>query len=682
MNKKLLLGSVLTALVCGTMIAGTTYALFTDEANTNIAIEAGNVDINAEIKDLELHSPTSIGTDGVVVDNTNAATTDTFANGGTATLAGSELTLSKIAPGDSVKFNIVISNKSNIKVQYRTLIKLVEGETLFAGLNAKVGGTSYTFMPQYSKWASLDVNSADIVIPVEIELPASADNQYKGLSAKLSFAVEAVQGNAYVEDYLAANTQESLNDVLADATIPTVLALEDGTYNILLKDGSTANLVNKDITFTGDKDAVMDLIGIVGATWHTQDTGANITFDGVTIKWNEDNEGYQGFANANKVVYKNCTIYGTQFMGGDADFINCVFEAADTKELGYAVYGRGAGTLNFTDCTFNTSGRAIMLYQDQTTDITVNVENCVFNDNGKYTSKAKAAVETGDGSYKTSKFNITITDCKAYGFEANGSDSVFWGNKDAIDGSRLSVTMNGTNVAGKFVVVDDNTSLNDAVADSDDVSVTLPKGEYTLPSVTDKNVIISGGKDTVIDATTITGNTSGADLTFEGITLKFDNDNYEGFTHASKVLYKDCTIIGTMFLYSNTEFINCTFEKYSATTEYNVWTYGSNATFTGCTFNSSGKAILVYNESEMHATVTVNNCVFNDDGTYSDKAAIEVGSSPYSADTTYKLVLNDCVVNGFDVNPAGISTGSTLWGNKNSMDQEHLNVILNDVDVY
>ncbi len=203
MNKKLLLGSVLTALVCGTMIAGTTYALFTDEANTNIAIEAGNVDINAEIKNLELHSPTSIGADGTIINNTNAATADTFVNGGTATLKGNELTLSKLAPGDNVKFNIVISNKSNIKVQYRTLIKLVEGADLFTGLVVKVGGSIYSGLPQTNDWAHLEVNSADIVIPVEIELPTTAGNQFKGLSTKLSFAVEAVQGNTDTSNAVA-----------------------------------------------------------------------------------------------------------------------------------------------------------------------------------------------------------------------------------------------------------------------------------------------------------------------------------------------------------------------------------------------------------------------------------------------------------------------------------------------
>ncbi len=242
------------------------------------------------------------------------------------------------------------------------------------------------------------------------------------------------------------NNQAELNETIVGAMKGDTIYLADGTYSILLKDGSTPNMAGKEITFVGSKDAVLDLTGIVGATWHTQDPDAVLVFDGLTVKWNEDNEGYQGFANAEKIVYKNCTIYGTQFMGGDAEFINCVFEAENTAEKGYAVYGRGAGTLTFTDCEFNTDGRALMLFQDQTTEVNVVMTNCTFKDNGNYSSKDKAVVETGDGSAQTSKFNITLTNCTAVGFEANGSTSNLWGNKDNIGTDRLNVIIDGVDV--------------------------------------------------------------------------------------------------------------------------------------------------------------------------------------------------------------------------------------------
>ncbi len=253
------------------------------------------------------------------------------------------------------------------------------------------------------------------------------------------------QGNNEFFFAVKAEDQAALNEALTKEDVK-VVNLPAGEYTLLGKNDNSPNMVGKEITFTGTKDTVMDLTGIVGATWHTQDTDAVIIFDGVTVKWGEDNEGYQGFTNAEKVVYNNCTIYGTQFMGGDADFIDCVFEAENTAEKGYAVYGRGAGTLTFTDCTFNTDGRALMLFQDQTTEVKVVMTNCTFKDNGNYDSKFKAVVETGDGSNKTSKFDITLTNCTAEGFEANNSTSSLWGNKDNIPADRLTVTIDGVKV--------------------------------------------------------------------------------------------------------------------------------------------------------------------------------------------------------------------------------------------
>ena len=72
--------------------------------------------------------------------------------------------------------------------------------------------------------------------------------------------------------------------------------------------------------------------------------------------------------------------------------------------------------------------------------------------------------------------------------------------------------------------------------------------------------------------------------------------------------------------------------------------------------------------------------MFNDnDAVTTDKAAIEIGND-YGA--VNNLTVNNITVNGFAVVPAGISTGSNIWTNKNSMDQAHLNVVIDGVDVY
>lgn len=95
--------------------------------------------------------------------------------------------------------------------------------------------------------------------------------------------------------------------------------------------------------------------------------------------------------------------------------------------------------------------------------------------------------------------------------------------------------------------------------------------------------------------------------------------------------------------------------------------------FENCTFNTNGKAILLYGSATaLNPTkLVVNGCTFNDcnDGAAA-KAAIEIGSD-YNA--TYTLTVDGATVNGF---AKGMNTGSILWANKNSMDAEHLSVII------
>ena len=116
--------------------------------------------------------------------------------------------------------------------------------------------------------------------------------------------------------------------------------------------------------------------------------------------------------------------------------------------------------------------------------------------------------------------------------------------------------------------------------------------------------------------------------------------------------------------------------------QYSIWTWGgTDVTFEGCTFNTNGKAILLYGKAtaEKPTNLVVKNCTFNDrrNGA-AGKAAIEIGND-YNA--TYTLTVDNATVNGFTINVEGKNTGSKLWGNKNSMDAEHLTVIIDGTKI-
>ena len=260
--------------------------------------------------------------------------------------------------------------------------------------------------------------------------------------------------------------------------------------------------------------------------------------------------------------------------------------------------------------------------------------------------------------------------------------------KEPVDLSNV-VVMNGRldeiKVSGKQTVASDE-EVNEALEKGVATVFELTEGTYIIPdSAQEKNVTFIGTgdpEDTVI-ATQDDGSYEGCDYsldgataTFENISINTDSTTYTGYARLNAT-YNNCVINGTYTLYGDSTFNNCTFNVTGDV--YNIWTWGApTATFNNCTFNSDGKAMLLY--GTVNTKLTLNNCTFNDNGGLSDlKAAVEIGND-YGK--SYELIVNNTVVNGYEINDKGINTGTTLWGNKNSMDQDHLNVVVNGVDVY
>ena len=169
----------------------------------------------------------------------------------------------------------------------------------------------------------------------------------------------------------------------------------------------------------------------------------------------------------------------------------------------------------------------------------------------------------------------------------------------------------------------------------------------------------------------------GSTFTFENVTVQAGEGSYDGIV-CDELVYRNCTIKGKLTLYGKATFINCTFDNTMAN-QYSIWTWGgTDVTFEGCTFNTNGKAVLLYGQAtaEKPTDLVVNNCTFNDRKSgAAGKAAIEVGND-YNA--TYTLTVNHATVNGF---AAGKNTGSHLWANKNSMDAAHLTVTIDGAKV-
>ena len=193
-TKKLIMGSALAIGFCASLMAGTTYALFTSESGVNVAVMSANVSIDASINEKSVQTKQlyeTEWTDGMG---------GTYAKGVSYDAKTATITLNNFLPGDAVKFDINVVNGSSVDVQYRASWKTQNDDGLFDGLAITIDGASYDGTTTYSAWKLVKTGDALDSVEVQIELPENSDKTYNNKSCTLVFSVEAVQGNASVDN--------------------------------------------------------------------------------------------------------------------------------------------------------------------------------------------------------------------------------------------------------------------------------------------------------------------------------------------------------------------------------------------------------------------------------------------------------------------------------------------------
>ena len=243
--------------------------------------------------------------------------------------------------------------------------------------------------------------------------------------------------------------------------------------------------------------------------------------------------------------------------------------------------------------------------------------------------------------------------------------------------------------------VEDQVGLNSAITGADvdtPVTIVTPAGSTMMlengianEGTKIRDITFLGDGSQTVDVVTQAINAEGGKLnyqrgssfTFKNVTIQAGEGAFDGVV-CDALTYDNCTIKGKLTLYGKATFVNCVFENTMAN-QYSIWTWGgTDVKFDGCTFNTNGKAILLYGQAtEAKPTnLIVVNSIFNDRNNGSaGKAAIEIGND-YNA--TYKLTIDGCTVNGF---ADGKNTGSKLWANKNNMDAAHLSVTIDGTPV-
>ena len=235
-----------------------------------------------------------------------------------------------------------------------------------------------------------------------------------------------------------------------------------------------------------------------------------------------------------------------------------------------------------------------------------------------------------------------------------------------------------TVVKGTGATAGTQTELDNAITNNETSTVKLTTaGTYTLPDeLQGKDITVIGTKDTVVNMAN--NDCYHADnVSLEGVTVEFANEDYRGFKHTGKLTYKDCTITGKQFLYgTEVEFINCTFVQDAV--DYNVWTYGAGSVlFKDCTFDCKGKAVLIYNEGHISSqNVEFQNCKFKASAPVNGKAAIEIDCTY----TSYNVVIDKATADNVTGFAAGSVSGSPVWNVK--LGSKPTTVTLNGTQVY
>ena len=263
--------------------------------------------------------------------------------------------------------------------------------------------------------------------------------------------------------------------------------------------------------------------------------------------------------------------------------------------------------------------------------------------------------------------NITVKGGTFVNYDPSKGDDHLGGNfvaegYDVITETKANGDKWYTVVKGTGATAGTQEDLTNAITHNTTSTVKLTTaGTYTLPDeLQGKDITVIGTKDTVVNMAN--NDCYHADnVSLEGVTVEFANEDYRGFKHTGKLTYKDCTITGKQFLYgTEVEFINCTFVQDAV--DYNVWTYGAGSVlFKDCTFDCKGKAVLIYNEGHISSqNVEFQNCKFNASAPVDGKAAIEIDCTY----TSYNVVIDKATANNVTGFAKGSVSGSPVWNVK------------------
>lgn len=261
-------------------------------------------------------------------------------------------------------------------------------------------------------------------------LPATAFAEEDAApAAAKTIYVDAVKGNDDNEKVGESweTAYKTLETAVTAADSGDTIHLGEGNYT-LYKVSSEGHTKGKDLTFVGQgADKTGWNIGALvpdPANFGTEyngdysfDGAGTITFKNMTLRSGSAN--YLGFIRADNTVVDNCTINGKTFYWGytSATFTNTTFNCPSGD---YALWTYCSPVMTFNNCTFNSSGKVINVYnENKEADYTINFNNCTVNSS---ITGSLSVMNINDTLVKEFTINFTGTN-KVTGIKADGIQS-------------------------------------------------------------------------------------------------------------------------------------------------------------------------------------------------------------------------------------------------------------------
>ena len=403
MKKKVLLTSILSIVLCLSLMVGATFALFTSTSTVNIAVTSAKVSVVAKVNNLQYK--TLNVTEWTDATN-NVATFDNIGSSAVLDETAGTVTIDKIVPGDAIKVNVDVENTSTVRVQYKIQM-VIEGElapalktsTILDGVETKIynGATA---------WKVLESGNTIDSFPIIVEFADSdSNNDYKGKNANITFIVHAIQGNAdtsqvgTVSDLMSAiacgDDATLTNDIVLDETIVIPenkeisidlngknLIAPAGEYAISNENGGTLYLGDSSLanTYSLRRNTVLSG-GVVEGVVYTAEGSTTIVNGGVYSA--KENEAYVFLNYKGTLIINDATINGGSsypiysYNDGHKLVIN---NATVNGKFG-CINAYAAGTVEVNGGNFYMTGvsgkTSHLVYMSGTTKMTINGGNFV-----------------------------------------------------------------------------------------------------------------------------------------------------------------------------------------------------------------------------------------------------------------------------------------------------------------